>query len=284
MHNRPRSARLALGCWTIEVAFLGELNLESVGRVFGLLGAAKDQVAVGRHCAMDVAQGRLSLLVGEVQKHIAHEDEIKDRERRHGDGEIRLAEGAQGADSRVDRPFVSAAGEVLEQHLRGEAAIDLEASVAGAFGVGKHIVRDVGGDDLDVPVVEFGEVLADKDGEGVGLLAGGGGGAPEAQTLRGATCFDEGRKDGGADGGKWLTVTEEAGFVDRQRFGRGAVEGRWPIRPEEVADFVQVRCSDEAGDRVRTRRSGRCRRGSSACSEQGRDPARRLLLALADGR
>ena len=69
-------------------------------------------------------------------------------------------------------------------------------------------------------------MLEQQHGAGVGFLAGGAGGAPEAQGAGEAARLDEFGKQIGAQQLEGPAIAEEAGFVDGHGLGDGALEGR----------------------------------------------------------
>ena len=65
------------------------------------------------------------------------------------------------------------------------------------------------------------KVLHDQHGDAVGFLAGGAGGAPEAQAARMAAGLDELGQQFGAQQFKGPAVAKETGLVDGHRLGDG---------------------------------------------------------------
>src|SRR5262249_22552105 len=92
-----------------------------------------------------------------------------------------------GTDLGHDPPALADLREVLDQQLDRQAALHFETAVEAGLGLFQRLGRNVGGEDFDAPAGEAAVKLLEVHGKRIGLLAGRGGGAPDAHPpLRGA--------------------------------------------------------------------------------------------------
>jgi hypothetical protein len=178
-------------------------------------GLAERQVAALAQREGEELEGAPLQLGGEVDQHVAAEDEIDARE---GGAvpQVVLAEDHHGADrlahqvSVVDRHEVAL--DDLPSHAgQGRGRIDAVAREVDRFG------GDIGGEDADRQRIQIvAEDLCDEDGEGVGLLAGGAPGRPDAQLAPLRRLGDEAGQNLLAQIGEKLRVAEELGHLDQE--------------------------------------------------------------------
>ena len=161
-------------------------------------------------------------------------------EGQRGRAEIGLAEVAHLADFGFDHPVLADMVEITDHEAGGQAAIDLDAVIEAGLGALDDLGADVGALDANVPAGEQGEMLAEEHGQAIGLLAGGAGGAPEAQGAAVAAGFDEFGQQLGAQQLEGAGVAEEAGFVDGHGLGDGALEGRVLAGAQVADEFIQA--------------------------------------------
>ena len=81
----------------------------------------------------------------------------------------------------------------------------------------EHLVREIGGDALDAPANELRPYLLEDHGERIGLLAGRGGGAPDADAALGGERLAERRHHELAELVERNLVSIEERFVGRHR-------------------------------------------------------------------
>src|SRR5215210_493906 len=141
------------------------------------------------------------------------------------------------ADRRRKLPVGAGLGEVLEEKRDRQAALDLELAVESAPRPLEHLAGDVGRDDLDRPAEKARRRLAQDHGQRIGLLAGRGGGAPDAQPARRRLRREAARQEHVAEEVEGHAVAKEEGLVRRHRLDDGARERRvrqWPQPRDEV--------------------------------------------------
>ena len=169
----------------------------------------------------------------------------------------------------LDLPDVAGLVEILHQQLDRQAALHLELAVDAGPGLVEHLVREVGADDLDPPADQLVGHLLQHDGERIGLLAGGGGGAPDAQAALLGARRHRLRQHGVAEMVERHLVAEEERLVGGHRLGD--LDG-------EALGARRLQLGDEIGDRrqpglARHRQQAGSRSGT-ACRWRARRPER----------
>ena len=81
-----------------------------------------------------------------------------------------------------DLPALANLREILDQHRDRQPALHFELAVDARLRLLQHLGREVGGDNVDAPARDGVAHLPEADRERIRLLAGRGGGAPDADT------------------------------------------------------------------------------------------------------
>ncbi len=174
---------------------------------------------------MDGEQELMAGFLGEIDHHVAQENDVERFAHGGGQAEVALLKAAQALEVGDHFPFVAGAQEILKEHAGRQTAIDLDALIAAGGGALDHFGREVGAEDLDAPAGEKREMLAEQDGQGIRLLAAGAGGGPETKEAGIAAAFDERGEEMVAEKVERGGVTKKAGLVDGHGLGNGALEG-----------------------------------------------------------
>jgi hypothetical protein len=161
-----------------------------------------------------------------------HEHDVLAAERRPAIQKVQLLEGHHLSDLRSQLPVQAALLEVLDQHPRGEAAIDLELTERAAARSAEHGAVDVRRDNPHVPARELGKVLSDEHRDAERLLARRRGGAPDPQGAGRGPRRDELREHSVLECLERMYVAEERGLVGRE--GRGPMPRSIERRPKDA--------------------------------------------------
>jgi hypothetical protein len=184
----------------------------------------------GGEQAVNAGQQRAPSFLREVEHDVAQEDDVEavgctvEGKRRAAD--VGLAKVAVAAHLGLREPVFADVVEVANDEARGQASVDFDAMVAAGLCAFHDFAVEIGALDRDLPAGEQGKVLEQKHGHAVGFLAGGAGGAPDAQPARVLARLDELGKQLRAQQVEGADVAEEAGFVDGHGLGNLSLEGR----------------------------------------------------------
>ncbi len=203
-----------------ESAFAGDAA-EGAGDARQALRVAEEQVALRLQAAAKTLEDRFDGGGAKVDHDVAAEDDVDifNAGGRVGIGvglEVEVGEAHPFSD-RLDEAVAAAGGrEVSVDHLLihdTQGARPVEAFLGGLQRSG----IDVGAEDVDVPVREMREMFLQKNGQAVGLFAGGAAGRPQAQGAPLAVARQQFRKDRFLQSLELGEVTEEVGLADGQQ-------------------------------------------------------------------
>jgi hypothetical protein len=214
--------------------------LERVVQVDRGLGPAEEEHAVRSKQLPRVGE---NLLLGggvEIDEDVAEKDHVHRRQRRPARGEIHLLEVDHATEVAADDPFEAVAREVLHQHRRGEAAVDLDLPVLPGARLREHLFVQVRREDADVPVEQLREVLAEQHRDAVGLLARRRGGRPDGESALLGPAREQLRKQDVAERVEGMPIAEERRLVGGHRLDHLALQ-RAVTRALEPSDELAQR-------------------------------------------
>ena len=167
----------------VDVDLLGVADgLEEVDVFAGGLALAEEEEAVLLEGGVEDGEKPAPQHWLEIDHDVAAADEIELAERRIGEHVV-SGEDDHAADLLGDLVLVAALDEKFRQPVGGDVVDDVFRENA-ATGLLDGAAVDVGGEDLDIALeIELLHGLAEEDGDGIGFLAGGAAGAPDADGL-----------------------------------------------------------------------------------------------------
>ena len=165
--------------------------VEQAGIACQPLRGAQQQESTGAQGIVERLYQPLLQVVVHVDQQIAAGNQVHPRERRVLDHAVRR-EDAHLADLLDHAPVVAILAEPALQPFRRNAV--QWRPIASGAGTADRLVVDVGGEDLHLGAGSRAHRLAQRDGDGVGLLAGGAAGHPDAQHV-GAGAVGQHRRD-----------------------------------------------------------------------------------------
>ena len=178
------------------------------------LGGAEEEEALWAQGVVEERQHLLLQCGIHIDQQVAAADQVDPGERWIPD-HVLLGEDQHIADGLVDVIGAVPLGEETGQALRGDVGRDAVGIDAGAGGL-DGLAVDVGSEDLGLvtPLHPL-HLLAEEDGDGVGLLAGGATGHPDPHGLAGR-FFQQAGDDLFLQGLEGLRVAEEVGHGDQE--------------------------------------------------------------------
>ncbi len=116
--------------------------------------------------------------------------------------------------------------EVFDEHLNRQAALDLELAVYSRPGLLQHLLRKVGGDDLDPPAGERGAHFLQAHRQRIGFLPRRAGGTPHPNALAAGARLQDYGHDRIAKVIERNLVAKKEGFVGGHRLDHLGCERR----------------------------------------------------------
>ena len=165
--------------------------VEQAGVACQPLRGAQQQEAAGAQGVVERLHQAFLQVVVQIDQQIAARDQVHPREGRILDHAVRR-EDAHFADLLDHAPVLAVLAEPALQPFRRDAG--QWCPIASGAGTADRLVVDVGGEDLHLGAGSRAHRLAQRDGDGVGLLAGGAAGHPDAQHV-GAGAVGQHRRD-----------------------------------------------------------------------------------------
>ena len=242
---RPERGNSTIGRVTVslrrKIAISLVHRLEQLRASGDALGGTEEQKAAGSKRVVEQRNELLLQLGAEVDEDVAAGDEVELRERRIADQAV-LGEDAHLAqllDRLVGLPLSrEEAREPLGRHVLGDVR-----GVAAMARLSEHLRVEVGREDLHEALrLQSLEVLAQQDGDGVGLLARGAAGDPDADRRVGGLALHDAGKDLLGQGLERVGVAEELGHADQEILEQTfRLRGVLLQELQVVLDRVQVR-------------------------------------------
>ncbi len=202
-----------------------------------------------------VQQGNQLLLQfrAHIDQHVAATDQVE-----FGKGRV-LDDVLLGKDHQIADAFVDAVGaavrlleEKARQPVRRDVGGDTGRVNAGA-GMSDGVAVNVGGEHLHFEILlQFLHALLQQDGDGIGFLAGGTAGHPDADGCAGRLAGEESRDDLFLERGERLRVPKETGDTDqeiaKERFHLARVLLQIADIPVQPLDLVDGHAPLDAAD------------------------------------
>src|ERR1035437_9808973 len=176
-------ARRSGGVRAIKPASL-RTGLEDVGDSDNGFGGTQRQYAVGfEHLCKAIEDAGLGVLV-EIDHDVAAENHVERSKMRKILQQIQLPVLNHGADIGIELPQLAYLSEMLDQHLNGQPALDLELAEDAGSGFFKNPLRQIGSKNFNPPSRQRSEAL-EAYRDRIRLLPGGRCGTPDAQGTAG---------------------------------------------------------------------------------------------------
>ena len=184
------------------------------------LGIAEEHCAVRLQGKMKEGEDATLGLDLEIDQEVAAGDEIDLGKRRVAD-QVLFGKGDRLPNPLLDPVAVALSVEKFTEPFLGDVGLD-----AGRVDAGSCLLQDlgvdIGGEDLQAVGVFLAapQFFEDEDGDGVGLLAGGGPGHPDPDRGVRQGPVAEGGDDLGCEQGEGLLVAEKTGHHDQEILGQ----------------------------------------------------------------
>ena len=140
----------------LEDAAIPGGGFEPIGDAQDRLGVTQEQDAVRRNLRCDPLQDGGPARPVEIGQHIAAVDDVETAEGGRVVQQVERLVGHHLTNIAGQFPFVADLGEVLDQICDRQAALHLELGVEAGLGFSQHLGRQIGRQDLDLPVLKPG--------------------------------------------------------------------------------------------------------------------------------